>query len=138
MLRSSLIFVTLAVAGVVMGIAIAAQSPRAMPHLRGAATYLLLGSQANAWSASAVGINGKSTAIDTQWSQICTAFGNTSGAATLTVEYSADNTNWYSSAINTGAVTGNFGVTFTTGARYVRLSSSAAVTITATLQCKSS
>lgn len=105
---------------------------------RGATQFLIRGAHANAWNAAVVGINGKSTSLDTQWAQFCSAFGNTSAAATVTVEFSADDTNYYSSSVNTGAVTGNFGVNFQIGARYVRLSSSAAATITATLQCKSS
>lgn len=95
------------------------------------------GTHANAWNAAAVAISGTSSSLDTA---VCdsgnsSAFGNTSGAATLTVQFSQDNTNWYSSATNTGSVTGNFGVTFSHGARYIRLISNAAVTITATLAC---
>lgn len=94
------------------------------------------GAQANAWSAAAVGIAGKSASLDSQTNPFCSAFGNSSAASTMTVEFSADSTTWYASAVNTGAVTGDFGVNFNLGARYFRLSSSAASTITATLQCK--
>jgi hypothetical protein len=94
------------------------------------------GSHGNAWNAAVVGIAGKSTSLDTQFAMFCSAFGNSSAAATITVELSADDTNYYASSTNTGAVTGNFGIFFQPGARYVRLSSNAASTITATLQCK--
>lgn len=105
------------------------------PHAD-AQTRPIAGRHGNAWTAVAVAISGVSTAIDASTYPYCTIFGNTSGAATLTVQLSADGTTWYSSATNTGAVTGNFGVSFTTGARWVRLISNAAVTITATIQCK--
>lgn len=96
----------------------------------------LRGAQGNAWSAAVVAINGTSAALDTQFAANCSAFGNTSAAATLTVQVSADGTNFYSTGTNTGSVTGNFGINFTTAARHVRLISNAAATITATLQCK--
>jgi hypothetical protein len=105
---------------------------------RAAYTVQLLGSHANAWSAAAVGVNGTSAALDTRWASNCSGFGNTSAAATISVQFSADGVNFYTSAMNTGAVTGNFGINFTTAARFVRLISNAAATITASLQCKAS
>jgi hypothetical protein len=96
----------------------------------------IFGAQANAWSAATVGIAGTSNVVDTAYTPFCSAFGNTSNASTITVQLSADGSTFYSSATNTGAVTGNFGLSFSPGARYVRLISSAASTITATLQCK--
>jgi hypothetical protein len=97
----------------------------------------LVGSHANAWNAAVVGVSGTSAAIDIQRASIgtCSAFGNTSAAATLTVQQSQNNTNFYSTAVNTGAVTGDFGISFSPGGRYVRLISNAAATITATIAC---
>jgi len=96
------------------------------------------GTHANAWSAVAVSSSGVSTAFDTIGCRagVTTVFGNTGGASTLTVQYSQNNATFYSSAVNTGSVSGNFGLSFAHGARYVRLISSAAVTITATIACK--
>lgn len=121
-------FVPLSVAGLIVVWALAASGD--------AQTRPIAGRHANAWSAAAVGISGVSASIDASVYPYCSAFGNSSAAATLTVQLSADNTNWYTSATNTGAVTGNFGLSFTVGARYVRLISNAVSTITATLQCK--
>jgi hypothetical protein len=97
----------------------------------------LRGEHANAWSAAVVGVSGTSAALDCAGQPFASAFGNTSAAATLTVQMSDNGTNWYSSSVNTGAVTGDFGINFTVGARRLRLISNAAATITATLQCKS-
>jgi hypothetical protein len=99
-------------------------------------TFLVLGAQANAWNAAAVGINGTSATFDSQWAAFCDVIGNTSAAATLTVQRSVNGTNWYSSGVNTGAVTGDFGINFQSGSRYLRLISNAAATITATIACK--
>src|SRR4051812_20603037 len=79
---------------------------RSVPPRTAAATLLVLGTQGNAWNAASVGVSGTSNALDTQWAPFCSTFGNTSAAATITVQYSADNVNWYSTATNTGAVTG--------------------------------
>jgi hypothetical protein len=96
----------------------------------------IFGTHGNAWSAATVGIAGTSNVTDTAYTPICSAFGNSASASTITVQLSADGSTFYSSAFNTGVVTGNFNVTFSTGARYVRLISSAASVITATVQCK--
>lgn len=110
------------------------QKPR---EQRAAVSFIIRGAEANAWSAAAVAINGTSAVLDSQYAPFCSAFGNTSAAATLTVQLSQDGTTFYTSGTTTGSVTGNFGINFTTGARYVRLISNAAATITATLACKS-
>ena len=98
-------------------------------------TYSYIGTQANAWSAASVSANGTSTAIDMGQAAVISAFGNTSATTTITVQFSQDNTNFYDSA-TTVVANGNFGITFNHGARYVRLKSSAAATITATLAGK--
>lgn len=80
-------------------------------------------------------VNGVSNAIDCIISSRISVFGNTSGASTITVQVSQDGTNFYS-ITPTIAANGNFHAFYETGARYVRLSSSAAVTITATIAGK--
>lgn len=114
-------------------VSLAAAQRTAQPR---AASTQILGATGNAWSAAAVGVGGTSTALDLSVTRDCSAFGNTSAASTITVQLSQDNATFRSSGINTGAVTGDFGINFTTGARYVRLISSAAATITATVACK--
>lgn len=96
-----------------------------------------LGAHANAWSAAAVAIAGTSTSLDASYASNIAIFGNTSAATTFTVQYSQDNTNWYDSDITlVVAGAGNFAKTFQSGARYLRLKSSAAATITATISAK--
>lgn len=94
-----------------------------------------VGTQGNAWSAVAVGAGGTSAAIDTQNCSQLSVFGNVSGATTLTVQFSQDNVNFYDSGTTT-APSANFGINVSVGARYIRLKSSAAVTITATIAGK--
>jgi len=104
---------------------------------RGTTSIQILGGQANAWSAAAVGVNGTSAALDTRWAPYCAAFGNASAGTTITAQFSANGTNWYTSNVaQTLGAAGDFGFVFTTGARHVRLISSAAATITASIQCK--
>lgn len=82
------------------------------------------GSQGNAWS-GATGAGGTSTAIDTKNCAQVAVFGNLSGATTITIQYSQDNSNFYDSAstiVTAGA--SDIGQTFAIGARYVRLKSS--------------
>jgi hypothetical protein len=96
-----------------------------------------VGIQANAWNNIAVLAAGVSTAIDIRYNQKASIFGNVSAATNLTIQYSQDNVNWYDSeTIINIAATGNFGRTIDIAARYIRLKSSAAVTITATIAGK--
>lgn len=94
------------------------------------------GTHANAWSAAAVGAGGTSASIDTQFTPNISVFGNTDGATTITVQLSQDDANFYdaTSTLVTGA--GDFALSATLGARYVRLKSSQARTITATIAGK--
>lgn len=93
------------------------------------------GIHGNAWSAAATGVGGTSGTLDTQGAAFVTAFGNTSGSSTLTLQLSQDGTNWYDSSYTISA-NGNFGATFTIAARHVRLKSGSDVTATATLSAK--
>lgn len=93
------------------------------------------GTQANAWNAVAVAANGVSASIDTQLAPNISVFGNVGGGATtLTVQFSQDNVNFYD-ATNSVA-NGDFSVSGIYGARYIRLKSSNARTITATIAGK--
>lgn len=92
------------------------------------------GTHANAWSAAAVAAGGISASLDTQSTSTVSAFGNVNAATTITLQVSQNNTNWYDTGHSQVlAGSGDFALTVTIGARYVRLKSSAAVTITATL-----
>lgn len=96
---------------------------------------MLIGSHNNAWAAAATGVGGTSAKIDTKSLPHVSVFGNTSGASTITVQFSADNTNFYDSGTTVSA-NGDFGINFTGGAQYVRLKSSANVTVSATVSAK--
>lgn len=93
------------------------------------------GTHANLWNAAATGANGLSAIVRVFSAAVVAVFGNTSGASTLTLQYSADGTNFYDSG-DTIAANGDFGKTFTVGAGYLRVKSGSAVTATATLQAK--
>lgn len=95
----------------------------------------IIGIHANAWDNVATGAAGKSAVIDLEDTNKVTAFGNTSGATTLTLEVSQDRANWYAHP-TTVAANGNFAQTWEIASRYARLSSSANVTATATIAGK--
>lgn len=86
------------------------------------------------WSASAVSADAKSTALDTL-NRGCeiSFYGNCSGANTLTVEVSADDSNYYSTGITvSGTPDFDFFLHFKCSARYARLSTlNGSITITA-------
>jgi hypothetical protein len=97
----------------------------------------VVGAHANAWNAAAVLAAGTSTSIDCQYEDSVSAFGNTSAATDIEVEVSQDNTNFYKTGIKATGANGDFYLSIPDlGARYVRLSSSAAATITATIAGK--
>lgn len=97
-----------------------------------------MGSHANLWNAAAVGAGGNSAVFDSRGYPNCTLFGNSSVASnTITLQVSADGTNFYSGEVSTLAgAGGDFGTFIVIGARYVRLQAAMAATITATAQCK--
>ncbi|WP_251559185.1 hypothetical protein [Paenibacillus pasadenensis] len=100
---------------------------------------LFSGGHANAWNASAVAASGVSNAIDFQSQKTISCFGNASAATTITAQVSANGTNYYNTTFQqTLSGAGDFHFTFDTGARYVRLISSGAATITATISGKGS
>lgn len=96
-----------------------------------------IGAQANAWNADVVAANGVSNALAVPSQPKISVFGNASAATTISAQFSQDNINWYTSGesvVLTAA--GNFGFSFDCGAAYVRLLSSGAATITATIAGK--
>lgn len=95
-----------------------------------------VGVHANAWDNVAVGAGGTSTAIDCQYQGIISAFGHVSGATTITLQYSQDNSNFYDAGSSVTIGAADFFIDVRTGARYMRLKSSGAVTITATIAGK--
>jgi hypothetical protein len=110
---------------------------RTPPRTAAGPSYFSVGSHGDAWLASAVAIAGTSNALDTIGGRDCSAFGTVSAATTISVQLSADNVNFYTSTVGqTLAGAGNFGFSFAAGARFVRLVSSAATTVTATISCK--
>jgi hypothetical protein len=97
----------------------------------------VVGAHANAWNAAAVAINGTSNSVDCQYEANITVFGNVSAGTTITLQVSQDNTNWYDSdKTQAPSGAGDFCFSATIGARYIRLKSSAAATITATIAGK--
>ncbi len=95
-----------------------------------------VGAHANAWDAVAVAANGTSASLDVTNAPFVSAFGNASAATTITLQYSQDGTNWYDGPTVTLGAAGNFRIDATVGATNVRLKSSAAATITATIAGK--
>lgn len=95
------------------------------------------GSHANAWNAAVVGVDGNSTVFDARRLRAVSVFGNSSGATNIAVQASQDNVNFYTFDTIVVAGAGNFGKNYeAVGARYIRLQSSAAVTLTATIAGK--
>lgn len=95
-----------------------------------------VGSEGNAWNAAAASAGDTSAAIDTQYMANVTAFGNVDAATDIIIQVSQDGATFYD--IQTLTLTGasDFAQNLTVGARYVRLKTSAAATITATIAAK--
>ncbi len=96
-----------------------------------------IGTHGNAWNAASTGAGGVSNTLDTQNAPFVTAFGNVSGACTITVQVSQDGETFYDTQLaQVLAGAGNFCILGTIGARFIRLKSSADVTATATISAK--
>lgn len=95
----------------------------------------VVGTHANAWNNVAAAANATSTSVDTNIVRVLSLFGNVSAATILTVQYSQNNSTWYDGT-KLDLVAGNFAIGIPVGARYVRLKTSAAATITATIAGK--
>lgn len=96
----------------------------------------IVGTHGNAWNAAAVAANGVSAAIDCQFVSNITVFGNVNGATQITVQFSQDNVNFYDGVTVTVAASSDISISGTFGSRYIRLKSSQARTITATIAGK--
>jgi hypothetical protein len=106
-------------------------------NLKVTAVVPTVGTEGNAWLNAAVGAGATSASIDTQFTPFVSIFGTADGATTITIQFSQDNVNFYNdSSFTVVGPTFNFGVNQTIGARYVRLRTSNAVTITATIAAK--
>lgn len=95
----------------------------------------VVGTHANAWNAVAVAANGVSASIDCQFVSNISVFGNVSVKTDIVVQFSQDNANFFDGTLTTANV-GNFALSGTFGARYLRLKSTVASTITATIAGK--
>jgi hypothetical protein len=98
-------------------------------------TPITVGAHANAWNNVVTGVGGNSTSIDCQYTPHITVFGTTNNSTTISFQASQDNTNFYTFG-TLSASAGDFGSSFTLGARYLRLQSSNSRTITATISGK--
>jgi hypothetical protein len=95
-----------------------------------------IGVQGNAWNAASAGANGTSAVVDTWSCPFVSAFGNAGAATTISLQYSMDGANFYAGPSTTLSGSSDFHIDATTAARYLRLLSSAAATITATIAAK--
>lgn len=95
-----------------------------------------IGTHGNAWNAAAVAAAGTSAAVDTGSAVHLSVFGNADAATDITLQWSEDNVNFYGTEKISLAAAGDFVMHLTSGAKYLRLSSSAAANITATIAGK--
>ena len=97
-----------------------------------------IGVQANAWNDESASPGGTSNAADCQYCYNISVFGNSNAATTISAQVSQDGGfTWYDtsySSVLSGA--GDFHFSFTSGARYIRLKSSSAATLTVTIAAK--
>lgn len=96
------------------------------------------GTQGNAWNTAVVSANGVSSSIDVQLLSVISVFGNADSPTVIRPQFSQNNTNFYTSvdiAFSPNA-SGDFSGSFIYGGRYVKLISSNAATITATIAAK--
>lgn len=92
------------------------------------------GTLANAWDAVAAGAGDTSDSVEVANQYRITAFGSSDAATTVSVWVSQDDTTYYDSGESQVlAAAGDFHISFETAAKYVRLKTSGAATITATI-----
>jgi hypothetical protein len=89
------------------------------------------------WAGVATGVGGFSASLDIGNAPFVTVFGSVSGAATVTLQVSADGVTFYDTTSNQAA-TADVGFSATIAAKYVRLKSSANVTATIYIAAKGS
>ncbi len=96
-----------------------------------------VGTHGNAWDNVGVSVSGTSNTIDCQYCYNISVFGNTDSATTLTVQVSQNSNDWYdTSSTIVMSLAGDFHLSLTSGARYLRLRSSSSAIITATIAGK--
>lgn len=97
-----------------------------------------VGSHGNAWSNAAVLANGVSAVLDTHGMRVVSAFGSANASTIMVLQFSMNNSTYYDgpTVILMSPTGGPFHFESHTAARYVRLKSTAAATITATLAAK--
>ena len=88
------------------------------------------------WNAAVVGVAGVSPGVIADDAPFVSAFGNCGAASTVTLQYSDDNVTFYDGPTSILAGASDFRIDATTGARWTRLKSSAAATITAFISAK--
>jgi len=99
-------------------------------------TPATVGTEGNAWLAAAVGAGATSASIDTQFTPFVSIFGSTNAVTTLTTQLSQDNITFYDDDTISVVSPFNFSAHLIVGARFIRLKTSAAITITATISAK--
>jgi hypothetical protein len=111
--------------------------PTILASDQGALPVNVVGAHANAWNAVAVAAAGNSASIDCQYTPHISAFGTSNGNTTISLQVSQNDTDFYTAAtVTVGGGGGDFALNLTIGARYIRLQSSAARTITASITGK--
>jgi len=95
-----------------------------------------VGTQGNAFNAQAAGAGVASNIIEVWSCPYVSCFGHVSGATTLTMQYSIDKINFYNGPTVAPTGAADFYLDFYTAARWVRVLTSGAVTITATIAAK--
>lgn len=101
------------------------------------AALTTVGTHGNAWNNVAVSANGVSPNVDCRYSANIAAFGTASAATVITIQVSQDDVNWYDSSVVSPGASGGFYINDPAfSARFARLKSSAAATITATVAGK--
>lgn len=91
------------------------------------------GTQDNAWAAAAVLAGAESAIVELQYSSTFSAFGNSNAATTIELRVSQDGVTFYTIDSVILAVAGDFGFSGPVGARYVRLRTVGAATLSASI-----
>ena len=103
----------------------------------GVTSFPVVGTTGNAWNDVAVAAGGVSSTVNTGGLANVSVYGNVSASGTMSVNVSADGTNFYTSSESDAiSAAGDFYMNFTCGAQYLQLAYSEAATITATISAK--
>jgi hypothetical protein len=106
-------------------------------RVTGGSTITPVGTHGNLWNNETPIAGSNSNSVDTQYTTAVDFFGFVSGACTLTVRLSQNDSDWYDSIYSYVAEgSTEFHIATVIGARYVRLFTDESVTITATAAAK--